>query len=265
MTITSSQALKLQQQQVDRDREDAAKAAAEARAARGNGGGNGSTAVATITAGTVPAVYSPQTAVSAYLDEIAPASIVGRMIKFNKNGQFVTHDDEKEIGEETDFIALCDQTLIGYIKFNDEAPPDRHMGLLYDGFMMPDRASLGDADPAKWEMGLDGKPQDPWQHHVYLVLQKGDTAELFTFVTSSKTGRRAVGNLLRHYDRMARTNPNELPVVKLKKGGFAHRDERVGWVATPVFVVCGRAPKDSAAKPDTSMKAVLNDEIPFNL
>ena len=265
MTITSSQALKLQQQQVDRDREAAAKAATEARAARENGGGNGSTAVATITAGTALAAHTPQTAVSAYLDEIAPASIVGRMIKFDKNGKFVTHDDDEEIGEDVDFIALCDQTLIGYIKFNDEAPPDRHMGLLYDGFMMPDRASLSDTDPARWEMGLDGKPQDPWTHQVYLVLQKGDTAELFTFVTSSRTGRRAVGNLLRHYDRMTRSNSNEYPVVKLKKSGFQHRDERVGWVATPCFVVCGRAPKDSTAKPDTSMKAILDDEVPFNL
>jgi hypothetical protein len=45
-------------------------------------------------------------------------------------------------------------------------------------------------------------------------------------------------------------------------GGFQHRDERVGWVATPVFAVVGRTPKDSAAKPDTSLAADMNDEIP---
>jgi hypothetical protein len=149
------------------------------------------------------------------------------------------------------------------MRFHEDAPPDRVMGLLYDGFVMPARETLGDTDPASWDMGLDGKPADPWQHTIYLVLQNADTAELSTFTTSSKTGRRAVGNLLRHYDRMQKTNPGELPVVKLKKGGFAHRDERIGWVAVPVFVVCGRAPMDSAAKPDTSMKANLEDEIPF--
>ena len=29
-----------------------------------------------------------------YLDEIAPASIVGRMVKFSKEGMFVTADDD---------------------------------------------------------------------------------------------------------------------------------------------------------------------------
>jgi hypothetical protein len=86
---------------------------------------------------------------------------------------------------------------------------------------------------------------------------------LFTFATSSMSGRRAVGNLLRHYDRMQRTHPNELPVVKLKVGGFQHKDERIGWVPTPVFAVVGRAPRDSAAKPDTSTQGQLQDEIPF--
>ena len=137
-----------------------------------------------------------------YLDDVAPASIVGRMIKFSKEGTFVTHDDGAEIDEGAEFTVLADETLIGWIKFNgDGEPPSREMGLLYDGFSMPARESLGDLDTAQWELGLDGQPADPWQHHQYLVLQHTGTAELFTFVTSSKTGRRAVGNLLRHFDR----------------------------------------------------------------
>jgi len=199
-----------------------------------------------------------------YIDEIAPASIVGRMIKFGKEGKFVTHDDGEAISEDVDFTALCDQTLIGYIKFGAEGePPERAMGLLYDGFIMPARETLGDLDIKKWELGLDGKPADPWQHHVYLVLQRGDSGELFTYVTSSVTGRRAIGNLLRHYDRMKKSQPDQYPVIRLKIGGFQHRDERVGWVATPVFAVVGRMPRDSAAKPDTSPAADINDEIPY--
>jgi hypothetical protein len=196
------------------------------------------------------------------LDEVAPSGVVGRMIKFTKDGTFAAPDTDEDIGEDVDFIALCDQTLIGWIKFNHDAPPTRVMGLLYDGFIMPERSTLGDLDTSSWELGLDNAPQDPWTHQMYLVLQRGDTAELYTFVTSSRTGRRAVGNLLRHYDRMLRTHPDELPVVRLKKGGFQHRDERVGWVATPAFAVVGRAPKDSVAKPDTSPAADMNDEIP---
>jgi hypothetical protein len=213
----------------------------------------------------VPAVADSRTSVQAYLNEIAPASIVGRMVKFNSKGSnYVTSDDGEPIDEGSEYIVLADQTLIGMVKFNGAGePPDRVMGLLYDGFVMPPRASLGDTNAADWPTGLDGKPNDPWQHQMYLVLQSTDTAELFSFVTSSATGRRAIGNLLHHYDRMQRTNPGELPVIKLKVGGFNHKDERIGWVPTPVFAVVGRAPRDSAAKPDTSSSGDLNDAIPF--
>jgi hypothetical protein len=226
--------------------------------------GNG-TAVATTTAAASTAVAVPdkRTATAQYLDEIAPASIVGRLVKFSKEGQFVTSDDGEPISDVAEFVALADQTLIGWLKFNENAPPDRAMGLLYDNFIMPPRATLGDTDESKWPIGLSGKPDDPWKHQIYLVLQNTETTELFTFVTSSTTGRRSVGNLLRHYDRMLRMNPGELPVVRLKPSGFQHRDERVGWVATPAFAVVVRAPRDSAAKPDTSPSGDINDIIPF--
>ena len=58
------------------------------------------------------------------------------------------------------------------------------MGLLYDGFKMPKREELGDLDQADWPAGLSGAPEDPWKHHIYLVLQHADTAELYTFATS---------------------------------------------------------------------------------
>jgi hypothetical protein len=200
-----------------------------------------------------------------YIDEIAPANIVGRMIKFGKDGAFITADDDEPVDEQAEFVALCDETLIGWIRFHieEDTPPDRVQGLLYDGFVMPARTTLGDADETQWQPGLSGAPEDPWKHQICLVLQNTATRELSTFVTTSQTGRRAIGNLLRHFDRMQRQGGNELPVVKLKPGGFNHRDPRVGWVATPQFQIVGRAPRDSAAKPDTSVAADMSDEIPF--
>jgi hypothetical protein len=64
---------------------------------------------------------------------------------------------------------------------------------------------------------------------------------------------------------MQKTHPDQLPVVRLKSGGFNHRDERIGFVKTPLLAVVGRAPRDSAAKPDTSLSADLNDQIPYSL
>lgn len=202
--------------------------------------------------------------ITSYLDSIAPASISGRIVKFDgKRNGYVTSDDGKVLASELEFIALCDQTLVGWVKFNKDTAPTKVMGLLYAGFKMPSREEMGDNDPRAWQPGLDNKPQDPWQHQIYMVLQETKNAELFTFITSSATGRRAIGSLLRHFERMRRTHPGELPVIKLKVGGYDHKDSRIGWVPTPAFVPVGRAPYDSVAVPDTSPSADLEDEIPF--
>jgi hypothetical protein len=105
------------------------------------------------------AVPDNRTPLQIYLDEIAPASVVGRIIKFSKDGKFITADDGEPIAEDAAFIALCDQTLIGWVRFhNNDTPPDRVMGLLYDGFIMPPRDALDDLDQANWSIGLSGKP-----------------------------------------------------------------------------------------------------------
>jgi hypothetical protein len=211
---------------------------------------------------TAVAVSDGRDPVQKYLDEVAPAGIAGRLIKFSKEGAFVTADDGEPVPEDAEFIALCDETWVGRVKFDREnsgAPPIRVGGLLRDGVVPPPRESLGDTDPAQWPLGLSGAPEDPWLHQMLIPLQNTATRELFTFGTTSQTGRRAVGNLLKHYDRMRRDGTNELPVVRLKSGGFNHRDDRIGWVHVPVFVICGRAPRDSAIKPDTSLQANMND------
>jgi hypothetical protein len=214
---------------------------------------------------TLPAIPDVRTNVERYLAEVAPSMIVGRLVKFSKDNKFVVNDTQEEVGPEVEFIAVCDQTLVGWIKFSSEedTPPTRVMGLLYGGFVMPPRAELGDLDDSKWTPGLSGMPDDPWKHQIYLVLQNAETKEFFTFVTQSKTGRSAVGTLLRHYERMRKSHPDEYPVVRMQTGGFSHKDERVGWVTTPVFVVRGRAPADSSTRPDTSASGDMNDEIGF--
>ena len=214
--------------------------------------------------GTAVALLDNRTPRQRYLDEIAPSMMAGEAVKFDKTGKFVVVATSEEIKPDAEFIALCDETVVGHIKFNGEGnPPDRVMGPLYGGFVMPSRESLGDLDQTEWPEGLSGKREDPWKHQMMLPLQNSETRELYTFLTSSTTGRRAVGNLLHHYDRMQRTNPGEVPVVRLKSGGFQHKDDRIGWVSTPVFVVVGRIPRDSAVKPDTSVEADMNDQIPF--
>ena len=80
-------------------------------------------AVAAKPAPNVPTVAPPDTRtdVERYIDEIAPSTIAGQMVKFSKEGKFVVAETEEEISPDKDFIALCDEvTLIGWIKFSDD-------------------------------------------------------------------------------------------------------------------------------------------------
>jgi hypothetical protein len=219
---------------------------------------------ATVTTAPAPLTMDTRTPEQRYIDTIAPSAIAGELIKFSKEGKFVLAESGEEVSGEISFTALCDEVLVGWIKFAGEGePPLRHQGLLYNGFVMPKRESLGDQDPRTWPEGLSGQPTDPWQHQICLVVQNPETQALYTFATSSLTGRRAVGNLLRHYDRMRRASSDFYPVVKLKPGGFQHKDPRVGFVATPTFQVVGRTLKNSAAVPDTSPGADMSDSLPI--
>jgi hypothetical protein len=220
---------------------------------------------ATTNTGTAVAAADQRTPVQKFQDDDAPAGIVGRPIKFDgKVGEFSTPDDQEPVPEDVDFVALCDQTAIGYVRFNGEGnPPDRILVLPYDGQLRPPRDTLGDMDPTTWPIGLSGRPEDPWQLFSYLVLQRADTAEYFTFNTTSITGRAAVATLCRHYDRLQKTHPDMYPIVRCKPGGY--QSQKFGWVHKPIFAVVGRHPKDAAAMPvDSSLAADLNDEIPFN-
>ena len=95
-----------------------------------------------------------------------------------KDGVYATTEDNKPLPEDAEYTLLAAETQIGWLKFAGAGEaPERHMGLLYDGFEMPTRESLGDLDPAAWELGLDNAPSDPWQHQINIVLQSTSTQE----------------------------------------------------------------------------------------
>jgi hypothetical protein len=77
----------------------------------------------------------------------------------------------------------------------------------------------------------------------------------------SRTGLRAVANLLTQSARMAAKDGDHYPVIKLRCGGY--EDKRFGWVKVPAFERVGKAPKSDVTASVTSIAADMDDEIPF--
>jgi hypothetical protein len=208
----------------------------------------------------VPAL--PSNAVDTYLNEHCGGGS-GVLFKFSKDQRFRRVDDGEEIPLGREFTVVYDQIQVGWIKFNGKGElPERKMGALFQGFVPCPRDELGDDDQSLWEVGLSGKPADPWQQQILLPLQAED-GELFIFGTTSITGRRAVGRVIDECRKMLRREPNDYPVVKLALSSFQHREERIGRVTVPAFVRVGKTPKTGVAAIDTSIAADMNDEIPF--
>jgi hypothetical protein len=208
----------------------------------------------------VPAI--PSSAVDTYLNEHCGGGS-GVLFKFAKDQRFRRVDDGEEIPLGTQFTVVYDQIQVGWIKFNGKGePPERKMGALFQGFSPCPRDELGDDDQSLWEVGLSGKPADPWRQQILLPLQAED-GELFIFGTTSITGRRAVGRVIDECRKMLRREPNDYPVIKLALSSFQHREERIGRVTVPAFVRVGKTPKTGMAAIDTSIAADMNDEVPF--
>ena len=144
---------------------------------------------------------------------------------------------------------------------------------------LPEREVLGDCDRAGWEIGPDGQQRDPWQitHFVYLIDPQ--TAEAFTFSTSSWGGRDCVINLADQTMRMRSKHPNAVPLVEL---GAAPMRTKHGWKSKPVLRVVGwkntavnvvvEQPDQLLPAPATSVTSAIaerkpvddmDDDIPF--
>jgi hypothetical protein len=205
------------------------------------------------------AMLSDMDDINRILDEISPTTMQGAMTKFTKEGAFEVTSTGDRLSDAADFRARCAETYYGYVRFNGEGePPDRAMGPLYGGFKVK-REDLGDDDESKWEIDqFTGKPRDPWIFQFWLVLEDVATNELYTFVTSSVTGCRAINNLLRHFNRMQETKPGADPIVKLVRSSYQHK--KFGEVAIPMFRITGRV---VGGDPPPPLGKELNDSLPF--
>jgi hypothetical protein len=162
-------------------------------------------------------------------------SIVGRLLKFTKFGEFRAGQEEEQIDVGTRMAAHMSSLCVGFQKWADSRPADRVMGPVAQGYVPPKRDELGDTDKSRWDTFDDGRPRDPWQFTNTIVLVDMETGDLFTFSTASRGGLDAIGQLALKYGERLRQHPDDAPVVELGCSSYQHSDRKIGEVRIPVL------------------------------
>jgi hypothetical protein len=186
-----------------------------------------------------------------YGEETNPGNIIGAFLKFSEGGWIDGRGEKFPIGKR--MIANMDRLLLCWIRWEDKQPAERIMGLLAEGFKPPPRDILGygyepgndkPVDTSEWELDAEGNPRDPWRFTRYLILKDPDYVEegegIYTFVTSSNGGKKAIGDLCKTYGRKRREgHRNYYPVIALRNTSYMHRDRSFGKVKEPALWAVG--------------------------
>ena len=196
-----------------------------------------------------------------YGEAATQGNIIGRLLKFNKFGEYRAGRDEQEIPRGTVLAAHMATLCIGFVKWVD-GRREIIMGPVAEGFVPPKRAELGDTDKSTWDKDDEGEPRDPWQRSNSLVFVDLETSDLFTFNISSKGGLGAIGELSKAYGRHIRSNPDELPLVELDVGSYRHPKKEYGEIRTPIFKVTGWIASDKLPPIDGVPGGELTREEP---
>jgi hypothetical protein len=207
-----------------------------------------------------------------YAEAVFANRIEGKLLRFSK-GDFIYGSDDAVLPTGTKLVALMNTFSVGWQHWVAGKPADGRFGLLVDGYKPPQRNELGDDDSSSWETDANGDKRDPWVFTNRIVLVQQDDDATFTFVTSSKGGIEALGDLSKtHGKAIKKTHPGTYPVVSLEVGGYIHSNKSIGRVKQPVFRVIehidaapfGGAPaEDAAPAARISSRLLPDDDIPF--
>jgi hypothetical protein len=191
--------------------------------------------------------------------------ITGSLLKFIDRDYFA--DKTEKLPESTTLVATG--TVTAWVKWQDGNPEHR---VTHAGQAHPQRDDLPDQDQSLWEIDekFTGKPRDPWRDARYVYLIDPRTGRDFTFVTDTKGGRAAVGDLKNAIANVRRARPGAVPLVKL---AWKMMSTQFGPRPRPVFEVVewrGGGSNDEAPRPIPDKRGAIEhrkeefeDEIPF--
>ena len=136
-----------------------------------------------------------------------------------RDGHVSHSDDGQEVSPDLEFVALCGETLIGWVRFNGKGElPDRIMGEVFDNFVLPARNSLGDTDRSAWRIDPWGQPGGPVANpRVPDPAAHRHVGNVHLSRRRTPPGAYAVGQLGKHYGRCCKDH-GEVPLVHLRAG-----------------------------------------------
>ena len=142
-------------------------------------------------------VALPQTPFGELAAAVKPRKIVGDLAHFAKGDIVVgSGPTERTLADGTAFVAIMASLSIGWQCWKGGRLVDEVMGIVAHGLKMPRRNELGDDDVSKWDLDTkSGEPRDPWTKAMSIVLVGHPGGELYTFVTQSRGGLEALGDL----------------------------------------------------------------------
>ena len=154
--------------------------------------------------------------------------IAGRILKFSE-GRYRLDKEDFNPGS-TELVATGMFTV--WVRWQDRKPIEHKV--TPDGGCHPDREELGDLDEERWELGLNGEPNDPWKDTRYLRFIDRKNGAEYTFITDALGGLRAVADLKGQIANIRSAHPGARAVVQL---GSTSWKTRFGMKLRPQFHV----------------------------
>jgi hypothetical protein len=200
--------------------------------------------------------------------EAAEQTVRGVLLKFS-DWRWLAGKEGTVVPDGTKLVALA--TAAGWERWENGKPVGHRMR--EPGRRLPDRDELGYTDQSKWEEVPEGVLKDPWANTRWVSLVDPQTAEAYTFSTSSWGGRNAVAALGDQIARMRSVHTDAVPVIELRS---AEMPTKFGRKSKPIFKVIGWKTASGGSGPASVERQItaqeakqevtakqMDDEIPF--
>jgi hypothetical protein len=134
-------------------------------------------------------------------------------------------------------VADVPDAMQGFQKFENRKPI-YVIGRICDGYVPPERSTLGDTDKTRWHRG-----KDPWESVVLLPMYDPESREPFIFTSSNGGGKDAVTALVDAVVDNAALHPDDadkLPLCQLS--GDHYENSHGKTIYTPIFEIMDWTP-----------------------